>query len=175
MRSHAIRLRICLAIGLSTCVLLLSALPPAALGAGGQSVSPTPSEDSRRLPGVELARTLATVTGIAITPLLGVSAVGAWNYYKAESSARTDLPWYASLWFWIPGLIVGLLLVLKDPLLGLIPGVKKPLDALDVLENKVSAVVAAPAVVPMFVTAFTAAGATSLATGSGGLRRRTIS
>ncbi len=105
------------------------------------------------LPGVELANTLALATGIAISPLLGVSAVGAWQVWRTPPELRPSLPWYASAWFWIPGLAVGLLLALKDPVLGIAPGAKKPLDALDVLENKVSALLAAPAVVPMFLSA----------------------
>lgn len=154
------RLRIFVAIALSTCILLL----PAARGAGDQAMSPDAPRSSEPLPGVEIARTLATVTGIAITPLLGVSVVGAWHCYRADESVRSQLPWYTSRWFWIPGLTAALLLVFKDPLLGLIPGAKKPLDALDVVENKASAVLATPVVVPMFVAAFATAGAASLAT-----------
>ncbi|MDX1501133.1 MAG: hypothetical protein R3325_02140, partial [Thermoanaerobaculia bacterium] len=116
--------------------------------------APPPAPGGQRLPGVELAQTLATATGIAISPLFGVSAVGAWRYLQAEPVERQALPWFASMWFWVPGLLVSFLLVSKDLLLGFLPGVKKPLDALDVLEDKVSAVLAIPAVVPMFASAF---------------------
>lgn len=115
-------------------------------------------KEIERLPGVELAESAATATGIAITPLLGVSAVGAWRYLRTDASQRHRLPWFASVWFWVPGLALALLLVIKDPLLGVVPTAKKPLDAADVIENKASAALASPTVVPLFVSAFTVAG-----------------
>ena len=135
----------------------------------GDLIDAAVESDEARLPGVELAKTLATATGIAITPLLGVSAVGAWQYYSTDSTLRAALPWYSSRWFWIPGLVIAFLLVVKDPLLGIIPGAKKPLDAVDVLENKASALLATPAVVPMFLSAFSTAGAMRVATGGEGM------
>jgi hypothetical protein len=137
-----------------------------------QPVEAATSADDEALPGIELARTLAMATGIAITPLLGVSAVGAWQAFKASGVAGQRLPWYASRWFWVPGLIVALLLVFKDPLLGLVPGAKKPLDALDVLENKASAVLATPAVVPMFLSAFGAVAVSSVSSEGNALELR---
>ncbi len=159
------RSRIWVAISLSACILLA----PAARGFSKESAPAAPAEGTGPLPGIRLAETLATVTGIAITPLLGVSVVGAWQYYHADESVRPTLPWYTARWFWVPALIVGLLLALKDPILGVIPGAKKPLDALDVLENKASAIVAAPAVVPMFLSAFAVTRATGRAADAGGL------
>ena len=61
--------------------------------------------------GLAIAEALATATGIAITPLLGVSAVGAWKAYKTPPELRGQLPWYAARWFWVPGLAIALLLV----------------------------------------------------------------
>ena len=113
------------------------------------------------LPGVQLANVLATATGIAITPILGVSAVGAWRYWRAAEDERAGLDWFCSPWVWGSGLLFTLLLLLKEPVLGAVPPLKKPFDALEVLENKVSAFVAAPAVLPMFLSAFGAV--TSLA------------
>jgi hypothetical protein len=109
-----------------------------------------------------LAETLATATGIAITPMLGVSAVGAWRYWKSPQELRASLPWFCSPWLWGPGLFFTLLLVLKEPVLGAVPPLKKPVDALEVLENKASILVATPAVVPMFLQAFGSATALAL-------------
>lgn len=156
-----IRLLFVVSLGLSLFML------PAVHGAREDLATPPASQADEPLPGVELARTVATATGIAITPLLGVSAVGAWQAYKAAPDERANLPWYASPWFWIPGIVIALLLVMKDPLLGLVPGAKKPLDALDVLENKASAILATPAIVPMFLSTF------SDAEGLGSLPRTT--
>ena len=100
-------------------LLTLSCLGSAAIcGSSIQAEEAMATEDDEALPGVELAKTVAIATGIAITPLLGVSAVGAWEYYHADASLRAELPWYTSQWFWIPGLLVALLLVFKDPLPG---------------------------------------------------------
>ena len=54
-------------------------------------------------PGVGIAQTLSTITGVAISPLLGVSAVGCYQYCKAETDEqRAKLPWFASPVFWVP-------------------------------------------------------------------------
>ena len=49
-----------------------------------------------RLPGVDLADGLSQTTGIAISPLLGVTVMGVWRYYKTPESQRAQLPWYNS-------------------------------------------------------------------------------
>ena len=38
--------------------------------------------ESMLLPGVTLSEGVSEITGVAISPLLGVSAMGAWTYYK---------------------------------------------------------------------------------------------
>ena len=56
-----------------------------------------------------MAQTISTITGVAISPLLGMGAVGAWQYFKwqqAPESSRGQLPWYANPLFWIPALLV---------------------------------------------------------------------
>ena len=146
------RARVVLASTLSLLVLFSPGMP----ARGSEAEAASGGAGAEPLPGVQLAEALATATGIAITPLLGVSVVGAWKAWKTPPELRDQLPWYASRWFWIPGLVLALLLVFKDPLLGLVPGAKKPLDAVDVIENKASAVLAAPAVVPMFLSAVAA-------------------
>ena len=104
--------------------------------------------------GVQLANTIAQATGIAISPLLGVSAVGAWQYFHQPADQRGELPWFAQVWFWAPALIIVLLLVAKDPVLGFVPIIKKPLDALDVVENTASAIVGSAVVIPLVLAAF---------------------
>ena len=99
--------------------------------------------------GVELVEAVSQTTGIAISPLFGVGALGAWTWFQTPSAQRDALPWFAQEWFWLPALLLVLLLVAKDPLLGWIPIIKKPLDALDVVEDKFSAVLASAVVIPM--------------------------
>ena len=39
-------------------------------------------------PGVQIAQTLSMITGVAISPLLGVSAVGCYQYFKCNSDEQ---------------------------------------------------------------------------------------
>lgn len=105
-------------------------------------------------PGVALASTFSQVTGVAISPLLGASAVGAYQYFRAPAARRAALPWYAQLKFWLPALLIVVLVACKDSFGTLIPGtLKKPLDALEALENKASGLVMAGAMVPLTMNA----------------------
>ncbi|HVU31785.1 MAG TPA: hypothetical protein VHE61_00025 [Opitutaceae bacterium] len=106
---------------------------------------------SDRSPGALVSHTLSTVTGVAISPLLGTSALGAYQWIAAKSeAARERLPWYAQPKFWVPALLVVLVCAAKDSTgVVLPPMLKKPLDALEVVENKLSGLVAAGAVVPV--------------------------
>jgi hypothetical protein len=70
-------------------------------------VQSTNSSAQASPPGTELAKAVSTVTGVAISPLLGASAVGAWKYAHTETpEAREKLPWYAQPWFWVPAFIL---------------------------------------------------------------------
>lgn len=110
-----------------------------------------------------MAQTLSTVTGVAISPLLGVGAVGAWQYYAAHTpQERARLPWFAHPWFWIPALVVVGLCALKDTFGVTVPPVlKKPFDILETIEHKVSGLVAAGAFVPIIASVFHSAGMTA--------------
>lgn len=107
-----------------------------------------------RTPGVEMAAMATQITGIAISPLLGVSAVGAWQYFQADTAeAKAALPWFASPSFWLVGLLLVGVVAFKDTIATTVPpGWKKPLDVLETVENKISGLVAAGAVIPSLVT-----------------------
>ena len=119
-------------------------LAPLAFAAGGAGAK------SDRSPGAPVASAIATITGVAISPLLGTAAYGAYKWIGAGSAAaRAALPWYAQLKFWLPALLIVGLCAAKDTLgATLPPGWKKPLDVLETLENKFSGLLAAGAVVP---------------------------
>lgn len=104
-----------------------------------------------------MAHAVSTVTGIAISPLLGTSAYGAYQWVTAkDAAARAALPWYAQMKFWLPALLVVGVCAAKDSLGAVVPpGLKKPLDVLEVVENKCSGLVAAGAVVPFAVDSLT--------------------
>jgi hypothetical protein len=104
-------------------------------------------------PGVGIAQTLSTITGVAISPLLGVSAVGCYQYCKAETEEqRAKLPWFASPLFWVPAFLVLLACFVKDTAGTALPtAAKKPFDAMETVEHKISGLVATGAFVPIMV------------------------
>lgn len=97
--------------------------------------------------GENVAKELSKVVGVSISPLLGISAVGAYNYYKTNEIDRPNLPWHSSPKFWSPLLIILFLFIVKDAVKTIMPLPKfiiVPLDALEALENKISALIAVP-------------------------------
>jgi hypothetical protein len=117
--------------------------------AESESVSPPPSK-AEYLPGVALSQGITEITGVAISPLLGVSSVGAWRYWNTPAAGRAALPWYAQPWAWGTGLALLSLCFLKDSLGTAVPGLlKKPFDMVELFENKASALVASGAFVPL--------------------------
>lgn len=106
-------------------------------------------------PGVEAAQALSTITGVAISPLLGVGAVGVWRYFDTPDEKRRQLPWFAQPWFWGSALLLVALVFLKDALGPAMPlALKKPLDVLELFENKISALVVTGAFVPLVAAIF---------------------
>lgn len=110
--------------------------------------------DDPRLPGVALSEGISQITGTAISPLLGVSAVGAWKYFQTPAHQRHLLPWYCHPWAWGLGLGLISIVLLKDVLGATAPAlVKKPLDFVELFEDKASALVASTAFVPLVALA----------------------
>jgi len=107
-------------------------------------------------PGTELAHAISEITGVAISPLLGVSAVGAWKYFHAQTpQQRARLPWFAQPWFWIPAFVLVTACFLKDTVGITAPRLlKKPLDVADALEHKISGLIATGAFVPLIIAVF---------------------
>ncbi|MGC4013526.1 MAG: hypothetical protein QM755_03255 [Luteolibacter sp.] len=109
----------------------------------------SPPAKTERLPGVDLSQGITEVTGVAISPLLGVSGVGAWRYFHTDATLRGKLPWFCHPVAWGCGFAVLLVCFLKDSFGTAVPGVlKKPLDMVELFENKASALVASTAFVP---------------------------
>jgi hypothetical protein len=132
----------------------LATMAAAAPAAKSGSPPPAKAEQSSQPPGYAAAQTISMITGVAISPLLGVGAVGFSQWYNTPSEKRGRLPWYAQPWFWIPALLVVALVMAKDILGTSAPVVlKKPIDVAEAIENKVSGLIAAGAFVPL-VTQF---------------------
>src|SRR5262245_17052333 len=83
--------------------------------------------------GQRVANAVATITGTAISPLLGVSVLGAYSYFRTPEAERRSLPFYCSPLFWIPLVLLLTLVFLKDTVGSVLPILKKPLDAVEVL------------------------------------------
>ncbi len=134
-------------------VALLMCLPLLSLPLLAATSAPSAEAKKGKTPGLELAVLATQVTGIAISPLLGVSAMGAYQWVKASTpEEKAALPWFANPCFWMIGLLAVGAVAAKDSLgATLPPGWKKPLDILETFENKASGLVAAGAVVPSLV------------------------
>lgn len=106
-----------------------------------------------RLPGVDLAEGISQITGVAISPLLGVSSVGAWRYYRTPETQRHLLPWFCHPYVWGFGFAILALCFLKDVAgTAAPPLIKKPFDIAELFENKLSALVASAAFVPFIAS-----------------------
>ncbi|HEY1170365.1 MAG TPA: hypothetical protein VGH19_03255 [Verrucomicrobiae bacterium] len=113
------------------------------------------TNSSSKTPGMAAATALSTITGVAISPLLGVSAVGAYTYFQTPKENRGSLSWYAQPWFWMSAFVLVGLCFAKDTAGTALPSVlKKPLDIADAVENKISGLVAVGAFVPMVASVF---------------------
>jgi hypothetical protein len=108
------------------------------------------------VPGTELAHAISEITGVAISPLVGTSAVGAWRYFHAQTpQQRARLPWFARPWFWIPAFVLVTACFLKDTVGLTAPRLlKKPLDVADALAHKISGLIATGAFVPLVISVF---------------------
>jgi hypothetical protein len=118
----------------------------------------TKADDTKaayKAPGTEFATALSTLTGVAISPLLGTSAYGAVKWFQAKTpERRARLPWFAQPWFWVPALLLVGACFVKDTAGTVLPTVlKKPFDVAETVEHKISGLVATGAFVPFIVAA----------------------
>lgn len=132
--------------------IVTSILGPFAMAAATKA-APAPADKS---PVAPVAAAISTITGIAISPLLGTGAFGAYKWITAkDDAARAGLPWYAQIKYWLPMLLVVGVCAAKDAFGAAVPAaLKKPFDIVEAVENKMSGVVAAGAVVPFTVSTF---------------------
>lgn len=162
---HLIRWMLGVALAVGVAVLPVAANASAAASA---AVSPpattkpaakSATTPANTVPGVEqMAQTISLITGVAISPLLGMGAVGAWQYFqwqKKPASSRGPMPWYANPFFWGPALILVGLIGAKDILGTAAPSaLKKPFDIAELIENKVSGLLAAGLFIPIAASIF---------------------
>ena len=118
---------------------------------------------AKSVPGAEkVAQTISLITGVAISPLMGVGAVGAYQYSHAKTpEQRAKLPWFAHPLFWVPALLLVGACFIKDTAGVALPTVlKKPFDVAETVEHKISGLVATGAFVPIAAAIFHSPNAT---------------
>ncbi len=121
---------------------------------------PAAAAADKNMPGQQIAQTLSLITGVAISPLMGVGAVGAWQWFKAKTpEQKAKLPWFANPLFWLPALLIVAMCFVKDSAgIVLPPLLKKPFDVAETIEHKISGLVATGAFVPIAASIFHASG-----------------
>jgi len=134
--------------GRRTALLLAVAIALAAISPA-RAVEPRAADSARghALAGERLAELVAVATGVPISPLLGVSGLGAYRWWRTPEPLRPRLPWFARPVWWGTGLALALLFALNTTIGGLVPGLKKPMDWVEQFENQFSAVIASPVIV----------------------------
>jgi hypothetical protein len=107
-------------------------------------------------PGQQIAQTISLITGVAISPLMGVGVVGAWEFFHARTpEQQARLHWFANPWFWVPALLLVAASFAKDSAGTIMPPVlKKPFDVAETIEHKLSGLVATATFVPIAAAIF---------------------
>jgi len=138
------RARFCrLASGVVVVALAVALAAPA----GAQSDAASGSAASHFRAAERVAEVVTVATGVPISPLVGVSALGGYRWWRTPPEARAALPWYAHPGYWGTGLALALLFAVNSTLGALVPGLKKPMDFVEQYENQASALLASPIVV----------------------------
>lgn len=110
---------------------------------------------AQRIPGADMAVGISTVTGIAISPLLGTGAVGCWKFWHTDKAKRDSLPWFCHWAVWGGSFLLLALCFIKDIFGSVFPAsAKKPFDVAEIFENKFSAGIALIGVIPFLSTDF---------------------
>ena len=103
--------------------------------------------------GDRLNQAFVVLTGEAINPLFGITALGIYNYVRTDESLRRHLPLHDQPVVWIPLLIIVLLMLFNSTICEAVPFLKVPLNALGDIVNKAGAAAVLPLVVKMFADA----------------------
>lgn len=136
--------------------------PDAASAVSSAAVPATTSQPESR--AVVFATGVAQLTGLAISPLLVLVAIGWKDFVDLGGSNAATLPLHANPWFLVPCTIVlGIALVKRcsSPVMPL--PLRKVLDAADYLEAKLAALVAAGVLLPTIASTMAAAAGSAAA------------
>ena len=107
--------------GVLILMLVFSWRPLVAQSLASEQTGDTATSLSR---GQQISAAVATVTGVSVSPLVGVCVLGAWEHYRTPKSEREKLPLYTRPVFWIPIGVLLILILIKDTVGGLAPLIK---------------------------------------------------
>jgi hypothetical protein len=97
---------------------------------------------------------MSQLTGTAVNPLLGVTALGMYRYFSTPEYLRDQLPFYDQPYVWGGMLLVILLMLFNSTICEAMPFLKIPLNALGDLVNKGGACIVLPIVLYEFSQVF---------------------
>ncbi|MEY5031436.1 MAG: hypothetical protein RL354_467 [Planctomycetota bacterium] len=147
---------------------MLGALAIAGSAFAAESAATASAPEGR---AAAVAAGIAQLTGLAISPLLVLVAIGWTDFARAGGGSAAALPLHASPWLLIPCSTVLALVLAKKMATPAIPlPIRKMLDAAEYLEAKLSALVAAGVLLPTIIGTMAAStGETSPAVQAAGL------
>lgn len=90
-----------------------------------------------------VARLVTKTTGISMSPLVSVTAIGAYTYMTTPVSKRALLPWYANSYVWGSCLLLLVIFAGNAHLGTFIPFAHKPIQAVEHFEHYFSSIVLA--------------------------------
>jgi hypothetical protein len=139
----------------STRLTLVAATAALACSAAAMAAAPAAGTGTPESRATVLAAGIAHLTGLAISPLLVLVAIG-WTDFASAGGA--PLPMHANLWILVPCTTVLAMVLMKKLATPAIPlPIRKLLDAAEYLEAKLSALVAAGLLLPTIVSSVAAA------------------
>jgi hypothetical protein len=128
---------------------MLGALAIAGSAFAAESAATASAPEGR---AAAVAAGIAQLTGLAISPLLVLVAIGWTDFARAGGDSAAALPLHASPWLLIPCSMVLALVLAKKMATPAIPlPIRKALDAAEYLEAKLSALVAAGVLLPTII------------------------
>jgi hypothetical protein len=100
--------------------------------------------------GVSVNQAFVVLTGEAVNPLFGITALGIHNYLRAGSEERDSLPVYDQPVVWGPLLAIILLMFFNATICGWIPFLNTPLNVLGSIVNAGGAAAVLPLALKVF-------------------------
>ena len=108
----------------------------------------------RSVRGKSISEAVSQLTGTAINPLLGITALGMYRYFTTPPNLQDQLPFYDQPYVWIPLIAIMVIMFFKSTICEAMPFLKVPLNALGDLVHKGGACLVLPVVLYEFAQVF---------------------